>query len=354
MNSLNYIGSKKTLFNTILNICNDNIDNLSTKHFADLFSGTGIMSYNFSTYFASISANDMEYYSYIIINALIKCNYTDKLQNIIDNLNKLNINDLNDKNNLIYTNFSPHENCERMFFTIENAKKCDICRYNIEQLFQNNQINQNEYYYLIASLLVSIDKVANTSSVYGAYLKQFKKSALKPLIIIPIHKKTTLNITNNKCYNQDINELIKQHTFDIVYLDPPYNGRQYSSNYSPLNYIALYDSTINLTGKTGLIQNYNKSNFCSKVKVKKSFEDLFNNLNCNYILLSYNNEGLLNCNELTELLLQKGDVKLYKIKYKKFKAQQAVDIDNVYEYLFYINCLEKNNNFKEIIYELVN
>jgi adenine-specific DNA-methyltransferase len=140
--------------------------------------------------------------------------------------------------------------------------------------------------------------------------------------------------------------------YDVVYMDPPYNQRQYSANYCPLNYIAFYDNKIKLNGKTGTIDGYNKSGFCSKVKVYNSFKTILDNVKCKYIFISYNNEGLLNCEELKQLLSKYGQVKLYKIPYKKFKAQKSVKGDNVYEYLWVINKTIKNtlsdNTFVEI------
>jgi adenine-specific DNA-methyltransferase len=66
------------------------------------------------------------------------------------------------------------------------------------------------------------DKVANIASVYGAYLKKFKKSALKNLVLKPIHKNTIKN-KRNKVYNEDIINILNKDKYDLVYLDPPYN-----------------------------------------------------------------------------------------------------------------------------------
>jgi adenine-specific DNA-methyltransferase len=78
----------------------------------------------------------------------------------------------------------------------------------------------------LASLLESIDKVANTASVYGAFLKQFKKSAQNLMILKPAD--FYLNDNEHKVFNEDINKLILESSHDVVYLDPPYNHRQYS------------------------------------------------------------------------------------------------------------------------------
>lgn len=347
METLNYIGSKKKLFNNILDVCQKNITNLNDKIFADLFSGTGTVAFNMNKYCKKIIANDLEYYSYIINYALLKCQYTVSIQNIINDINNIKSID----NGLIFNNFSNNDKCERMFFTNNNAKKCDAIRIYIDKLFNNNNINYDEYIFVLVSLLVSMDKVANTSSVYGAYLKKYKKSSQNELFVKPIHQNKN-NKINNEIYNENIENLVITNNYDIVYLDPPYNHRQYGGNYSPLNYIAKYDKNIQLIGKTGLIKDYNKSAFCSKLNVKNSFIKLIQNLNCKYIILSYNNEGLLHLNDIKNILLNKGDIILYKINYNKFKAQKNVKINNVIEYIWFVDTSKHNQSFKELMVDL--
>jgi adenine-specific DNA-methyltransferase len=182
-------------------------------------------------------------------------------------------------------------------------------------------------------------------------LKEYKTSALKELYIVPIHTKKNIKTDENLVFNLAAEELSKQNQhFDVIYMDPPYNQRQYSANYFPLNYIASYDETINLKGKTGVIEGYNKSHFCSKVKVYQAFKILLDNLKCKYIFISYNNEGLLNCDELKDLFSSYGELKLYKIPYKKFKAQKNVTGDTVFEFLWFINKTITNNLIEEIEY----
>ncbi len=342
METLNYIGSKKTLINNIIQICNDNINNIKELTFADLFSGTGTVSYNMNNICKYIISNDLEYYSYVINYALLKSKYSTKLDKIINIMNNLDI----IEDGLLYLNYSK----ERMFFTHNNAKKADAIRKYLNDIYIKKEINKKEFMFLLASIIISIDKIANTSSVYGAYLKEYKKSALKNLTIKPIHKNKHNN-KDNIVYNMKMEDLIENKDFDIVYLDPPYNHRQYSGNYSPLNYIANYKD-VELIGKTGLIKNYNKSDFCKKTNIIDTFTNMINKLKCKYIILSYNNEGLMNFDNLKNILLQKGDIKLYKIEYNKFKAQQNVNGDKVYEYIWFVDTSLHNNKFEEIIMEL--
>jgi adenine-specific DNA-methyltransferase len=351
MITLNYIGSKQTLCPTLINIIKTEITDLKSMSFLDMFAGTGSVGFRFQDLTNNCSANDLEYYSFIINNALLKCSYSSKLQEIINYCNTLDGID-----GLIFTNYSKNDNCERMFFTVENARKCDAIRTYIETLKTDNTVQQNEYYFLLASLIVSMDKVANTSCVYGAYLKEYKKSSLKEMIVSPIHTKTNINSYENNVFNMTAEELSKSDIYtDIVYMDPPYNQRQYSANYCPLNYIAYYDNTIVLNGKTGTIDGYNKSNFCSKVRVFEAFKTILNNVKCKYIFISYNNEGLLHYDELIELFGSYGELKLYKIPYKKFKAQKNVSGDTVFEYLWVINKTKSTSNLiEEIIYDAIN
>jgi len=345
MNTLNYIGCKQTLCPIIIDIVKTEIPDLKSMSFLDMFAGTGTIGFRFQELTHICYANDLEYYSFVINSALLKCSYSTKLQNIIEQCNSLE-----GINGLIYNSYSENDNCERMFFTVENARKCDAIRKFIEELLNSKEINTNEYYFLLASLIVSIDKVANTSCVYGSYLKEYKKSSLKTVNIIPIHTKTNINFQNNNVFNITAEDLSKLDMYyDIVYMDPPYNQRQYSANYGPLNYIAQYDEKILLKGKTGMIDGYNKSNFCSKVKVYESFKTVLDNIKCKYIFISYNNEGLLEYDELVQLLSSYGELKLYKIQYKKFKAQKNVSCNTVFEYLWFIN---KTTSVSDLIEEI--
>jgi adenine-specific DNA-methyltransferase len=150
------------------------------------------------------------------------------------------------------------------------------------------KVTESEYFFLLASLLEAIDKVANTASVYGAFLKALKKSAQKPLDL----KAATyyLNDHEHIVTNQDVGLLVQNSKHDVVYLDPPYNQRQYSGNYHILETIARYDSP-EIHGKTGMRDcREQKSDYCSRAKVKKSYQDLIDTIDAKYIFLSYNDE----------------------------------------------------------------
>ena len=118
-------------------------------------------------------------------------------------------------------------NSKRNYFTDKNGRKIDAIRVKIKEWKNDSRITENQYYHLLASLLESVDKVANVASVYGAFLKKIKKSASNEIKL-----KSIQPISNNKkciVYNKDANELIKNISGDILYLDPPYNCLLYTS-----------------------------------------------------------------------------------------------------------------------------
>jgi adenine-specific DNA-methyltransferase len=311
----------------------------------DGFAGTGIVGMYFQNKYPNLNivANDLEYYSYIINFAQLCVPYSDKIKNKIIEINtKLKEHKNKKKYELISTNYSPKGENNRMFWSIINAEKGDYTKFLIDKNLKEDKITKNESIFLIASLLSSMDKLANTASVYGAYLKNFKKSALEELELKPIHLNESVN--DNKVFNLNINsETILNQKYDIVYLDPPYNHRQYSCNYHPLNFIALYDKNIEIYGKTGLIKDSNKSKYCQKKEAYDELSNLITNLKSNHILLSYNNEGIIEFDKIKEILNSLGKVILYMKPYKKFKSNEKQENENVYEYLFHLEKSEKKS-----------
>lgn len=329
---LNYIGSKKSLLSFIQEVYTNKAPPCSS--FGDLFAGTGVVGQYFNTIGLDIVSNDKEYYSFVINQAKLICPYDDTIKTIIEQLNKMT-----PKEGLIYNNYSPNSN--RLFFTEENAKRIDSIREEIEKYR-----DEPYYYFLLASLIEAADKVANVSCVYGSFLKQFKKSSTKELTVVPIHTNTTIKGTN-KVYQKDVNDI--EDKIDIVYLDPPYNNRQYSANYFVLNYIAHYDKNIELKGKTGIFCDYYKSRYSSTRKAKEAFIELIDSLKTQYIMLSYNNEGIMSSDEIKEILMKYGEVTLYKKKYKKFKAQKKINNDYVQEYCYFLDKTKSNNYIEKDI-----
>lgn len=332
---MNYIGSKYSL----LDFLQETIEGVTgytdgdSYVFADLFAGTGVVGQTFKAKGCKVIANDIQHYSYSLNKHLIE-NVPEMDGSLLNRLN-----DLEPVKGFIYNNYCSGSGSGRNYFTDENGMLCDAIREELEKLYNNGDIDEGTYYYYLASLINSIDKYANTASVYGAFLKHVKKSAQKQfqLELLPV-------IAGEKgiVYNEDINELTRKISGDVLYLDPPYNARQYCANYHVLETISRYDNP-ELKGMTGLRDSTSqKSRFCSRRTVADTFDDLIKNANFKYIFLSYNNEGLMSLETIKEIMSRYGQYSFYTKNYKRFKADKDenrnITADSTTEYL---HCLVK-------------
>tara|TARA_R110000787_G_scaffold109035_2_gene217518 strand:+ start:4635 stop:5636 length:1002 start_codon:yes stop_codon:yes gene_type:complete len=333
---MNYIGSKQKLFpfisETITNVVGDD---LSQNTFCDLFAGTGIVGRKFKTQVKNVITNDVEFYSYVLNRNYIGNHKPISSEDLITQLNLIK-----GLKGFVFQEYSQSGKAGRNYFTSENGQIIDAVRIQIEKWKTTSEINENQYYFLLASLLESADKIANTASVYGAYLKKIKPSAAKKLIIKPAIFQETIN--KHQVFQEDGNELIKSITGDLLYLDPPYNARQYGANYHLLNTIAKYD-TFAPKGVTGL-RDYYKSDYCKKNVVLQSFTELLKNAQFKYIFLSYNNEGLMDSETVKETMKKFGKYDLATTKYQRFKADKTENRNHkANQTTEFLHILEKTN-----------
>lgn len=337
-----YIGSKYNLLKEIELFIDENINDTSNTFF-DVFSGTGCVGEYFKKKY-KITANDQLYFCYILSSAVLKNNTELKfsgLKNIgiKDPLNFLNNSIPSiDKSYFITLNYSPYGNCERMYLSIENASKIDFIRQKIQFWLDENIIIKEEFEYLLCCLINAIPYVSNISGTYGAYLKTWDKRSLKPIELIDVI--LVNNSKKNEVFNTDSSELVAKVSTDIAYIDPPYNGRQYTSNYHLLETIAKYDNP-NIVGVTGIRSDskQNSSKFCRKKTVEESLENLIKNIESRHIILSYSSEGLVSKQFIEDILKKYGIQSSYRLKeiaYRKYKSKILTKNDNLKEYLFYI------------------
>lgn len=328
---MNYIGSKYSLLDFIDHTIKSVVgEDMSQLVFCDLFAGTGIVGRHFKTQVSQVISNDWEYYSYILNRNYIGNHLEiEGKDEYIEKLNQLE----GIENGFIYSQYCLGGGNNRQYFSDENGKKIDAARVAIEEWKNNGEISEDLYYFLLCSLIESADKYANTASVYGAFLKSLKKSAQKPIVIAPAIYQ--FNSHNHQVYREDANILIKSISGDILYLDPPYNTRQYGANYHLLNTIAEY-KVFEPKGKTGL-REYNKSSYCSKTAVRDSFESLIADAQFRYIVLSYNNEGLMSIDTIQQIMSKYGQYQVFQREYSRFRADKAENrnhlADTTTEYL---------------------
>lgn len=326
---MRYIGSKlrltKFIEDTVKKYCGENI---SDKVFCDLFAGTGVVGRTFSPMVKKVIANDFEKYSYISNYVGLKGYSEDAVKEHLLELSQIE----GRTDSSLFNAYSEGGNKGRLYFSEENGKKIAAARKYLEE--HDGEIPFNDYMAVLLSIIDGADKVANTMSTYGAYAKKLKSNALKDVEFV-LPKKAKNASDENEVYMSDSNELIKKIKGDILYLDPPYNNRQYGSNYHVLNALATGEApdTDSVTGvqKDG----YNKSDYCKESTVGGSLSELIDNADFEWIFLSYNNEGLLPFDEIGKIMSKYGDYFVESTDYQRYKAdnnrKQAAD--GVVEYI---------------------
>lgn len=313
---MNYIGSKLKLSSFILDSIRDEVNDLNDCVYAEIFGGTGVIARKLKNTARKIIVNDTEYYSYILLKNYLGNTIWFEYKDLIEELNNTSPVD-----GFIFENYCKGGKHGRQYFSDANGRKIDAIRIRIEEWKSHDYINEAQYYFLLASLLESADKVANTTSQYSAYLKHIKPPAKKPMYITPALFEPSCSAI--EVYNHHANTIITQIEGDVLYLDPPYNHRQYSSCYHILNTIAIYD-TFEPKGKTGL-RDYYRSPYSQKKYAAITFAELIEKAKFKYIFVSYNNEGLLSLDEMQRIMSAHGDCSVVRKEYAKFKSSKDIN-----------------------------
>ncbi|MTB63129.1 Dam family site-specific DNA-(adenine-N6)-methyltransferase [Streptococcus uberis] len=339
-----YLGSKQKMLNFIDQVVENNVSNVDVV--ADIFGGTGVVSDLFRKKGKKIIINDILHSNFVNYNTWFgneTIDYT-KVISIIDELNNLTPT----SDNYVSINFG------NKYFSYENAKKIGAIRERIDSY----DINSREKSFLLTSLLYAMDKVANTVGHYDAYRKTLDT-------LTPIHLKVPEYNTNNnnEIFCEDSNQLVKKIQADLVYIDTPYNSRQYGDAYHLLENIIDWKKP-ELTGIALKMpdRQHIKSKY-STSKAPEAFNDLIANINAKYILVSYNNmakkgSGRSNAKisnaEIISILEKKGNVRVFETPFKVFTTGKT-NIKNHKEILYlcetkdYVSSKKQSNVIKSAI-----
>lgn len=320
-----YTGSKYKLLSWI----NENITNYNHKSFVDIFAGTGIVSASLVEKFDEITVNDFLFSNFIMYQAFFgKGRYSkNKINAYVEQYNNLSL-----KKNENY--FSKAYGGK--FFSTHDAYIIGIIRQDIEDNKKN--LSSKEYFIMLASLMYSSDKIANTVGHYDAYRKKIKlMDKFKFRLIEPINHNVKFNI-----YQKDANSLIKSINADVLYVDPPYNSRQYSRFYHVLENLAtwskpeLFGTARKPEPSVSTTSSYCKTEAFSKLK------DLIESANSKLIILSYNNtynsksassRNKISLDQIELIMRLKGKTKIIEKQFSNFNAGKT-DFSDHKEFLF--------------------
>jgi len=308
-----YTGSKYKLSKWIKEMIEEHCVGNS---FMDIFSGTGVVVDTMLPYFDNVIINDILFSNEIIYKAffLQQDYHVDVIENFANDFRSLECDNL--KENYVSENFGGK------FFNHNDAKIIGFIREKIEK--SKGHLSEKEYSILIASLLYSLDRCANTVGHYDAYIKG---KDILPRFQFKIVAPRSLPQKTIEIYREDSNELVRHIRADVCYIDPPYNSRQYSRFYHILENITKWEKP-ELFGTALKPNPENMSEYCRHT-APNAFSDLINELDCKYIVVSYNNtynsksnssRNKIELDFITEVLSNKGTTKVFEKAHQFFNA----------------------------------
>jgi len=329
INNRRYIGNKYRLSPWIKSLILEHCP----KHniFFDVFGGTGVITAEMLDVFESVVINDFLYSNEVCYKAFFGGNNYDvqKLKFFSDEVNAIDKENLED--NYVSLNYGGK------YFEYDDAKLIGSIREKIQRDYTNGKIGKREYNILLASLLYSFDRCANTVGHYEAYVKKERKAAFVFDLIEPIASKVKVSV-----YRKDANELARKIRADVAFVDPPYNSRQYSRFYHVMETIVKWDKP-RLLGVAMKPPLENMSEYC-RVNAHNVFKDLIEHLKARYIAVTYNNtydskssssRNKISLNEINEILNSRGKTRVFEKSHNRFNAGKT-DKVNHKEILFIV------------------
>ena len=234
----------------------------------------------------------------------------------------------------------------RMYFTDDNARRIDAARTTLHEWRERGLLTDDTFYVLLAAVIEGADRVANTAGVYAAYIKQWQPNALRSFGIVaeaPVPSRV-------RCVAHQADAAQVAETLgpiDLLYVDPPYNTRQYAGYYHVPELIARgwFDDPVMLRGKTGLIADAEqRSAWCSRREAPAALRSLLGATGARHVLVSYNSEGVIPDKAMRSILADAavdGRVKRFTRRYKRYRADsdregRRYKSDEVRELLYYV------------------
>ncbi len=318
-----YIGSKNKLITWIKSLIIEETEGTS---FLDLFAGTGVVSKNMLDLYNSFIINDFLYSNEVIYKAFFSTEPFNK--DIIKNKEKKYQKLMVCNENYFSKNYGGK------FFSNNDATVIGEIREDIEK---DKSLSDREKSILLASLVYSCDKVANTVGHYDAYRKKIQiEDRFKFELIKPI------DTTGKDIFIQreDANELVKKIKADVVFIDPPYNSRQYSRFYHLLENLVKWTKP-ELEGVAMKPPVENMSEY-SKTKAPEKFDELIQNIDAKYIVVTYNNtyssksnssKNKITHDQIINSLSKVGSTQQFEQEYQFFNAGKT-DLKDHKEFVF--------------------
>lgn len=339
LHPVRYIGNKTRLLDFIRRVLNARGIRSGTA--VDPFTGTASVARALKRWGFHVVAADLMEFSHVFARAYVQ---TDELPDLSDLAPTLRphpptiagaiafLNQLEPAPGFIHEHFTPAgtegKRHDRMYFTPENAARIDQIRYTIERWRRERLIDDDAYYLLLTAVIEAADRVANTAGVYAACIKSWQPNARRPLRLRP--PRITPGPPSRATRAEALELVRGLGPFDLLYIDPPYNERQYPAYYHIPELIATgwFDGPITLRGKTGLLQDADKrSDWSSRRHCATALEALVASAQCRHIVMSYNSEGLIPETTIERIFKTYGRATTYR-RYTRAYRRYRSDTDN--------------------------
>ena len=354
---MRYIGNKTRLLDFIRRTLR--VRGIRSGVAVDPFSGTASVARALKRWGFHVIAGDLMEYAHVLAHARVQTDGIPAFQRLADaglvrtpasNSVLRTLNSLPGKPGFIHEHYSPEgaegARHERMYFTPENAARIDAIRTCLHDWRTRELLDDDHYCVLLAALIEAADRVANTTGVYAAFVKSWQPNALKALEL-----RRPDSVLGNGCraVRMDAISLVASiEPFELLYLDPPYNSRQYAGYYHIPEVIARgwFGETIVTRGKTGLITDADRRSDWSRAsRAEAAFETLVAKARWKHLVMSYNAEGLIAESTIERVLREQGRTatyRRYRRRYKRYRSdsdseKRQYSGDVVAEYLYCVD-----------------
>lgn len=342
LESRRYIGCKTKLVDWIFSLIDEQAHDVHS--FCDIFAGTGVVAHRALQTYERVVVNDFLHSNNVMYRAFFAPGEwsEERVQTIINEFNDINPAKIGD--NYFSKNFGGK------YFYHDTAKIVGYIRGRLQTL--QKDLTDKEYAVLLASLIYSIDRHANTMGHFDAY--HHKAPAAHEFQMQMIEAESFEGV---EIHQEDANKLARNINVDLTYLDPPYNSRQYSRFYHVYENLVQWKKP-QLYGTALKPKEENMSDYCRNAAFT-AFTDLVSHINSRYLVVSYNNtyhskssssENKIKLEQLEEVLNKCGNTQVFNHEFKAFNSGKT-EFDDHREYLFIteVDNEKRNQSFPDVL-----
>ncbi len=306
---IKYLGSKRRL----VPVLRDLLRGSEATTALDLFTGTTRVAQAFKQEGALVTAVDTARYSEIFGKCFLELDAraadVEELERTIGRLNEVP-----GVPGYVTETFSRRSR----FFRPGNAARIDAIRDLLETEFRDSWM----YPVLLTALILAADRVDSTTGVQMAYVKEWAPRSAKPLEL----RVPQLLPGTGRMVRGDAVELGGAvGSFDLAYLDPPYNQHRYYTNYHIWETLVAWDRPDYYGVACKRVDSRDettKSVFNRKREMPAALARVVGEVDAHVVVLSYNNEAWVGLDQLVAMMQPRGRVHVLTFDSKRYVGAQ--------------------------------